>query len=107
MEKALPIAVKFLNKENKEMSRNLASYLSLAAIECANLLVPHIDIILRSLLNGNYSLARVVLQLFELTNEAAIITKIRSIIDILPKCETIDKNMLLQLIAIMLQHSNR
>ncbi len=105
MEKALPVAVRFLNKENKEMSRNLASYLSLAAIEYANLLVPYIDIILRSLLHGNYGLARVILQLFELTNEAAIITKIRNIIDILPKCETIDKNILLQLIANII-HSN-
>lgn len=105
MEKALPVAVRFLNKENKEMSRNLASYLSLAAIEYTNLLVPYIDIILRSLLYGNYSLARVILQLFELSNEAAIITKIRNIIDILPKCETIDKNILLQLIANII-HSN-
>lgn len=105
MEKALPVAVRFLNKENKEMSRNLASYLSLAAIEYSNLLVPYIDIILRSLLHGNYSLSRVILQLFELTNEAAIITKIRNIIDILPKCETIDKNILLQLIANII-HSN-
>lgn len=105
MEQALPVAVRFLNKENKEMSRNLASYLSLAAIEYTNLLVPYIDIILRSLLHGNYSLARVVLQLFELSNEAAIITKIRNIIDILPKCETIDKNILLQLIATII-HSN-
>lgn len=105
MEKALPVAVRFLNKENKEMSRNLASYLSLAAIEYANLLVPYIDIILRSLLHGNYSLSRVILQLFELTNEAAIITKIRNIIDVLPKCETIDKNILLQLIANII-HSN-
>lgn len=105
MEQALPVAVRFLNKENKEMSRNLASYLSLAAIEYTNLLVPYIDIILRSLLYGNYSLARVVLQLFELSNEAAIITKIRNIIDILPKCETIDKNILLQLIANII-HSN-
>lgn len=105
MEQALPVAVRFLNKENKEMSRNLASYLSLAAIQYTNLLVPYIDIILRSLLHGNYSLARVVLQLFELSNEAAIIAKIRSIIDILPKCETIDKNILLQLIANII-HSN-
>jgi protein melted len=105
MEQALPVAVRFLNKENKEMSRNLASYLSLAAIEYTNLLVPYIDIILRSLLYGNYSLARVILQLFELSNEAAIITKIRNIIDILPKCEMIDKNILLQLIANII-HSN-
>lgn len=113
---ALPVAVKFLNKENKELSKNLASYLSLAAIEYTDLLVPFVDIILNSLLNGNYSLARVVLQLYDISSESAIITRTRSIIgesfyfvlaanhidslvDILPKCDTIDKNILLQLIA--------
>jgi protein melted len=98
MEQTLPIAVKFLNKENKEMSRNLASYLSLAAIEYTDLLVPHIDIILRSLIHGNYSMSRVVLQLYEISNEPAIIVRTGSIIDILSKCEELDKNILLQLI---------
>lgn len=98
--------MKFLNKENKELSRNLASYLSLAAIEYTSLLVPYIDIILNSLLCGNYSLARVVLQLYEISSEPAIITRTRSIIDILPKCDTIDKNILLQLIATIIQSNN-
>lgn len=93
------MAVRFLNKENKELSRSLASYISLAAIEYLDLLVPYTDLILNSLLNGNYSLARVVLQLYETTSESAIVTRTRSIIDILPKCDTIDKNILLQLIA--------
>jgi protein melted len=102
---ALPVAVKFLNKENKELSRNLA--LSLAAIEYTNLLVPYIEIILNSLLSGNYSLARVVLQLYEISRESAIIiTRTRSIIDILPKCDTIDKNILLQLIATIIQSNS-
>lgn len=98
--------MKFLNKENKELSRNLASYLSLAAIEYTNLLSPYIDIILDSLLNGNYALARVVLQIYEMSSEPIIITRTRSIIDILPKCETIDKNILLQLIATIIQSNN-
>lgn len=98
--------MKFLNKENKELSRNLASYLSLAAIEYTTLLVPYIDIILNSLLCGNYSLARVVLQLYEISSEPAIITRTRSIIDILPKCDIIDKNILLQLIATIIQSNN-
>lgn len=98
--------MKFLNKENRELSRNLASYLSLAAIEYTNLLVPYIEIILNSLLCGNYSLARVVLQLYEVSSETAIITRTRSIIDILPKCDTIDKNILLQLIATIIQSNS-
>lgn len=103
---ALPVAVKFLNKENRELSRNLASYLSLAAIEYTNLLVPYIDIILNSLLCGNHSLARVVLQLYEVSSESAIITRTRSIIDILPTCDTVDKNILLQLVATIIQSNS-
>lgn len=98
--------MKFLNKENKELSRNLASYLSLAAIEYTSLLVPFIDEILNSLLCGNYSLARVVLQLYEISSENAIITRTRNIIDILPKCDIIDKNILLQLIATIIQSNS-
>lgn len=103
---ALPVAVKFLNKENRELSRNLASYLSLAAIEYTNLLVPFIDIILNSLLCGNHSLARVVLQLYEVSSESAIITRTRSIIDILPTCDTVDKNILLQLVATIIKSNS-
>lgn len=77
----------------------MASYLSLAAIEYTRLMVPYVDIILNSLLSGNYSLARVVLQLYEISSESAIITRTRQIIDCIPKCDTIDKNILLQLIA--------
>lgn len=103
---ALPVAVRFLNKENRELSRNLASYLSLAAIEYTNLLVPYIDIILNSLLCGNHSLARVVLQLYEVSSESAIISRTRSIIDILPICDTVDKNILLQLVATIIQSNS-
>lgn len=52
MEVALPVAVKFLNKGNKELSSNLASYLSLAAIEYSYLLSPHVHLILESLVEG-------------------------------------------------------
>lgn len=98
--------MKFLKFDNRELSRNLASYLSLAAIEYTSLLVPYIEIILNSLLCGNYSLARVVLQLYEISSEPAILTRTRSIIDILHKCDTIDRNILLQLIAKIIQSNN-
>lgn len=54
MKIALPVAVKFLSKGNKELSTNLASYLSLAAIDYAYLLSPHIDPILESIVAGEY-----------------------------------------------------
>jgi hypothetical protein len=44
MQLALPLSVKFLHKGNKELSRNVASYLSMAAIENAELLAPHIQV---------------------------------------------------------------
>lgn len=45
MHLALPVSVKFLHKGNKELSRNVASYLSMAAIENADLLAPHIQVL--------------------------------------------------------------
>lgn len=52
MQRALPVAVKFLHKGNKELSRNMASYLSLAAMEHASLLTPHVQPIMDSIISG-------------------------------------------------------
>lgn len=52
MQRALPVAVKFLHKGNKELSRNMASYLSLAAIDYASLLTPHVQPIMDSIISG-------------------------------------------------------
>jgi len=52
MKIALPVAVQFLPKRNKELSRNLASYLSLAAIDYAYLLTPHVYFIMESIMAG-------------------------------------------------------
>ena len=49
---ALPVAVKFLHKGNKELSRSMSSYLSLAAIESADLLANHIQPIIDSVISG-------------------------------------------------------
>lgn len=62
MKKALPVAVKFLHKGNKELSRNMSSYLSLAAIENAELLSQHIQLIIDSIISGNYTLSRILPQ---------------------------------------------
>ena len=53
MKLALPVAVKFLHKGNRELSRNMSSYLSLAAIESAELLAKHTQPIIDSILSGN------------------------------------------------------
>jgi|LakMenEpi03Aug12_release.lakeMendotaPanAssembly.Ray.scaffolds.fasta_scaffold1073904_2 hypothetical protein len=52
MELALPVAVKFLHKGNRDLSRNLSSYLSLAAINNSDLLAQHIQPIIDSFISG-------------------------------------------------------
>ncbi|XP_064577359.1 ventricular zone-expressed PH domain-containing protein homolog 1 isoform X3 [Zonotrichia leucophrys gambelii] len=47
---AVPVAVKFLQRGNKELCRNMSSYLSLAAIAKAELLAEHTETIVRSVL---------------------------------------------------------
>lgn len=54
MKRVLPVAVKFLHKGNKVLSRNMASYLSLAAIDNSPLLSNHIQLIIDSIISGNY-----------------------------------------------------
>uniref|UniRef100_A0A8C2CR88 Ventricular zone expressed PH domain-containing 1 n=1 Tax=Cyprinus carpio TaxID=7962 RepID=A0A8C2CR88_CYPCA len=49
---AVPVAVRFLKQGNQELSRNMASYLSLAAIAKAELLAQHTEAITCSVLGG-------------------------------------------------------
>ncbi|NXC47700.1 MELT protein, partial [Penelope pileata] len=62
---AVPVAVKFLQRGNKELCRNMSSYLSLAAIAKAELLADHTDAIVQSVLQGNWLLLRVLPALYE------------------------------------------
>lgn len=54
---AVPVAVKFLQRGNKELCRNMSSYLSLAAIAKAELLAEHTETIVRSILQGRPALS--------------------------------------------------
>lgn len=49
---AVPVAVRFLQRGNRELSRNMSSYLSLAAIAEADLLAEHTEAITLSVLAG-------------------------------------------------------
>ncbi|NWU24771.1 MELT protein, partial [Dyaphorophyia castanea] len=62
---AVPVAVKFLQRGNKELCRNMSSYLSLAAIAEAELLAEHTETIVSSVLQGNSMLLRVLPALYE------------------------------------------
>ncbi|CAB3234688.1 unnamed protein product [Arctia plantaginis] len=52
MELFLPVAVQFLHKGNREISRHMARYLSLAAVHHAVLLKPHVQTIMDSIMSA-------------------------------------------------------
>ena len=53
MEMAAPVAVLFLDKNNAELTRSVTSYLNLAVIDHAHLVVPHVDCVIRSISSGS------------------------------------------------------
>ncbi|XP_042868475.1 protein melted-like isoform X2 [Penaeus japonicus] len=97
---ALPVAVKFLHKGNKELSRNMSSYLSLAAIEAADLLAMHIQPIIDSVISGNYSLSRVLPQIYAVKKEP-IHDHVMTLVSLLPQCDTNEKLGLLMLFSLV------
>ena len=54
MQRALPVAVRFLHVGNKDLSRNVSSYLSLAAIENVDILAQHAQPVIDSIVAGNF-----------------------------------------------------
>ena len=52
MQLAMPAAVKLLDCDNQDLCRSISSYLSLAAIDNADLLAEHTELIVASVLNG-------------------------------------------------------
>ncbi|CAH1976039.1 unnamed protein product [Acanthoscelides obtectus] len=100
MQRALPVAVKFLHKGNKELSRNMASYLSLAAMEHASLLTPHVQPIMDSIISGNYPLCRVLPNIYEVSPEP-FQGHAMALVSLLPHCDNQEKLALLHLFALM------
>ncbi|XP_049810598.1 protein melted isoform X1 [Schistocerca nitens] len=100
MKRALPVAVKFLHKGNKELSRNMASYLSLAAIENADLLSQHIQLIIDSIISGNYPLCRVLPQMYAV-NKEPLHDHVMALVSLMPLCDNSEKLALLNLFALI------
>lgn len=100
MQRALPVAVKFLHKGNKELSRNMASYLSLAAMEHANLLTPHVQPIMDSIISGNYPLCRVLPNIYDVSPEP-FQGHAMALVSLLPHCDNQEKLALLNLFSLM------
>ena len=90
----------FFFKGNKDLSRNMSSYLSLAAIENAELLAQHIQPIIDSVISGNYSLSRVLPQIYSV-NRDPIKSHVMTLVSIFPNCENTEKMALLNLFALV------
>ncbi|XP_022252566.1 ventricular zone-expressed PH domain-containing protein homolog 1-like isoform X2 [Limulus polyphemus] len=100
MKLLLPVAVKFLHRGNKELRRNLSSYLSLAANSNADLLAPHIQPIIDSVISGNYVLAKVLPQIYAV-NKEPIHDHVMALVSLLPLCEKSEKISLLKLFSLI------
>ncbi|KAJ0180288.1 hypothetical protein K1T71_003692 [Dendrolimus kikuchii] len=96
MELFLPVAVQFLHKGNREISRHMARYLSLAAIHHAVLLKPHVQTIMDSIMSGNYPLCSILTNLYEVSPEP-LEGHCTALVSLLPHAEQVEKNSLFAL----------
>uniref|UniRef100_A0A8B9KPI1 Ventricular zone expressed PH domain-containing 1 n=1 Tax=Astyanax mexicanus TaxID=7994 RepID=A0A8B9KPI1_ASTMX len=97
---AVPVAVRFLQQGNRELSRNMSSYLSLAAIAKAELLVQHTKAITLSVLGGNSMLLRVLPSVYPLQPEP-IHQHIRELAAMMPELDQANRQHLLRLLQMI------
>ncbi|XP_030312350.1 ventricular zone-expressed PH domain-containing protein homolog 1 isoform X1 [Calypte anna] len=102
---AVPVAVKFLQRGNKELCRNMSSYLSLAAIAEADLLAAHTDSIVTSVLQGNWMLLRVLPALYE-KQPQPITLHLRDLVALMAQLEQTEQHHLLQLFQMVARKRN-
>ncbi|XP_062571516.1 ventricular zone-expressed PH domain-containing protein homolog 1-like [Saccostrea cucullata] len=103
MTMAIPVVVNFLSSDNKELSRNVSSYLSLAALDNADLLAKHMEIILNSMFRGNYILSTVLPQIYA-QNSDPIIDCTDRLMDILDQCDVSERSSLCQVFSMVAKH---
>lgn len=106
MRLAIPVAVKFLSCDHKELSHNVSSYLSLAAIDNADMLAKYMDLIVSSILKGKCALARVLPQIFA-QNSEPVIQNVDQLIDMLEKCGVSERVSLLQVFGMIAKSKPR
>ncbi|XP_066478178.1 ventricular zone-expressed PH domain-containing protein homolog 1 isoform X1 [Tiliqua scincoides] len=97
---AVPVAVKFLQRGNKELCRNMSSYLSLAAISKADLLAEHTETIVQSILQGNSMLLRVLPSLYEQQSQS-VNSHLQNLVALMSHLEQSEQHHLLQLVLII------
>ncbi|XP_075404990.1 ventricular zone-expressed PH domain-containing protein homolog 1 isoform X2 [Tenrec ecaudatus] len=96
---AIPIAVKFLHRGNKELRRAMSNYLSLAAITSVDLLADHTEAIVRSILQGNAMLVRILSAVYE-KQPQPINRHLAEILALMPQLEQPERYHLLRLLQV-------
>ncbi|XP_053729692.1 ventricular zone-expressed PH domain-containing protein isoform X3 [Synchiropus splendidus] len=100
MELAVPVAVRFLHRGNPELSRNMSSYLSLAAIAQADLLAEHTQAISQSVIAGNHMLLRVLPSVYP-KDPDIIHRHLGSLTAMVPQLEPAEQQHLLKLLQMV------
>ena len=104
MIRAIPVAVKFLHKGNKDLSRNLSSYMSLAVIENADILSLYIQPVLDSVITGNFSLSRVLPAIYAVDKQL-INNHVMTLVSLLSNCSDTENMALLNLFGLVAKDS--
>ncbi|XP_034024000.1 ventricular zone-expressed PH domain-containing protein [Thalassophryne amazonica] len=97
---AVPVAVRFLHRGNRELSRNMSSYLSLAAIAKADLLAEHTEAITLSVLRGNHMLLRVLPSIYP-RQPNAMHRHLGNLTVMMPQLESTDQKHLIRLLQLV------
>ncbi|XP_063349383.1 ventricular zone-expressed PH domain-containing protein isoform X2 [Pelmatolapia mariae] len=97
---AVPVAVRFLQRGNRELSRNMSSYLSLAAIAKADLLAEQTEAITISVLGGNHMLLRVLPSVYPKQPDT-IHHHLGNLTAMMPQLESTEQQHLIRLIQMV------
>ncbi|XP_062901894.1 ventricular zone-expressed PH domain-containing protein isoform X7 [Mobula hypostoma] len=97
---AVPVAVKFLEMGNKELSRNMSNYLSLVAIGKPEILAKHAEVIVNSVLQGNSLLLRVLPSIYE-KQQGPINCHVTELVQLVPQLEPPEQHHLLHLLQMI------
>ncbi|CAI9720021.1 zone-expressed PH domain-containing homolog 1-like [Octopus vulgaris] len=106
MEIALPVVVQFLDCENKELVRNVSSYLSLAAIGCSSLLASYMELIISSVLKGNSALTLLLQKVYP-DNKQVILDHVPELVRLMDTCELQESISLIQMFAMVAKENPR
>ncbi|XP_052212839.1 ventricular zone-expressed PH domain-containing protein homolog 1-like [Dreissena polymorpha] len=100
MSLAIPVVVKFLSTDHKELSHNVSSYLSLAAIDNADMLAQYMDLIVNSILKGKHALARVLPQIYT-QNPEPVTRRLPELVAVFEPCGVSERVSLLQVFGMI------